>query len=194
MSLIVGYVSKDCSMIMSDGRALGAHQSETYDKTFTLGNHTIGGFCGIMEDIEIVMPDLKASKFDNTEEIAYFIEYELKEKPEHISFNSSIVMVGLDSHNQLCKFLIGHLTNYKVEKVCTVNKPVFFTIGGSIPSQKINNIFTSVVHNEQLTSFGKLKETIFEVSKIDPSVNNQCFYRKMVNINDSDIFPNMVIM
>lgn len=194
MSLIVGYASKGCSMIMSDGRALGAHPSETYNKTFALGNHTIGGFCGFAEDIENIMPVIQSIDFHNAEEVAYFIEHELEKKPEQIRFDSSFVMVGLDSNAQLSKFLIGHLTNYKIEKVCILNKPVFFTIGGSIPSQKINNIFNSVVHDEQLTNFGKLKETIFEVSKIDPSVNNECFYRKMVNINQSNLSPNMMIM
>ena len=40
---------------MSDGKATGLNASEKYDKTFKIGNHTIGGYVGFAEEVNQIL-------------------------------------------------------------------------------------------------------------------------------------------
>lgn len=178
MSLIVGYASKEKSIIMSDGRAGGEKHTENCDKTIKISNHTIAGFVGYLEEVQFILSRLKYEHIKNSEDFVDHIEWLLSEKPKDAPFVSDFAIIGYDNDKKLCTYFIGYLTGYKKQKhIVEENNPRVLCMGGTISESIIQNIFDQNVTNRAIPVEERLKNTIISVSREDESVNENCFLK-----------------
>lgn len=180
MSLIVGYASKEKSLIMSDGRASGEKHSEQCDKTIKISNHTIAGFVGYLGEAQFVFSKLKFEHINNSEDFVDHIQELLSTKPKAAPFKSDFAVIGYDNNNKLCTYFIGYLTGYKKQKrIVEENEPRVLCMGGTISEIKIQNIVDQNVTNRSIPIEERLKNTIISVSREDESVNENCFIKSL---------------
>ena len=180
MSLIVGYASKEKSIIMSDGRAGGEKRSEQCDKTIKISNHTIAGFVGYFEEAQFVLSKLKFEHIGNSEDFVNHIEELLSTKPKDVPFETDFAIIGYDNDNKLCTYFIGYMTGYKKQKrIVEENEPRVLCMGGTITEARIQNIFDRNVTNRSIPVEERLKNTIISVSREDKSVNQNCFSKTL---------------
>lgn len=178
MSIVIGYASEDFSFIMSDGKAMGDRATEMYDKTFKLGNHTIGGYVGFAEEVDQILNVIRQEYYGNTEEVVNDMEELFDLKPPHIIFDSDFTMIGRDDNGILCKYLIGKSSNYKCQKKTVSHKDgEFHYIGGTVSREEIARTINKYCKNRTLDALKKAQMIITDVAKIDPSVNDNYFYQ-----------------
>lgn len=100
---------------MSDGKATGLNVSEKYDKTFKIGNHTIGGYIGFAEEVNQILNVVMQETYKNTEEVVKDMERLFDTKPPYIVFDSDFTLIGMDRQGIPSIYLIGKSTQYKYE-------------------------------------------------------------------------------
>lgn len=179
MSLILGYANKDNAIIMSDGRAgENGSLSEHYNKTRKINDNIIIGFAGFAEPIEIFL-NHTISQMD-TKRYEYYIEdyWELMqfllddvEAQKHLK--STFIILGRDRKHRMHSSIIGHTTNYKLDKQI-VSAPRVTSIGGTIAGKIIEEIYMRNIKQYHLPIEDCMRATIQEVSKLDSSVNANC--------------------
>lgn len=180
MSLIVGYASKEKSLIMSDGRASGERHTEHCDKTIKISNHTIAGFVGYLEEAQFILSRLKLELISNSEDFVDHIECLLSNKPIDVPFDTDFAIIGYDNDNKLCTYFIGYLTGYKKQKrIVEVNEPRVLCMGGTISETRIQNIFDQNITNRSIPIEERLKNVIISVSREDESVNENYFIKSL---------------
>uniref|UniRef100_UPI0006D066E7 hypothetical protein n=1 Tax=Clostridium sp. NkU-1 TaxID=1095009 RepID=UPI0006D066E7 len=180
MSLIVGYASKEKSLIMSDGRAGVEKHIEHCDKTLKISNHTIAGFVGYLEEAQFILSRLRFETINNSEDFVDRIECLLSDKPKDVPFSTDFAIIGYDNDNKLCTYFIGYLTGYKKQKrIVDENEPRVLCMGGTISETRIQNIFDFNVTNRSIPVEERLKNTIISVSREDESVNENCFIKSL---------------
>lgn len=180
MSILIGYVSKDYSFIMSDGRATGTKATEFYDKTFKIGSDVIGGYVGRLEDVNLVLPILFKANLNNADEVAYCIENLLDDKPADQSYDADFFIIGKDANGILSIYFIGKSTNLKVEKRShTILNTNFIPFGGSISLSIIYNIVKRVSETQLFTPYDKAKKMIEKISMKDETVNSNIFLQEL---------------
>ena len=180
MSIVIGYASEKNSFIMSDGKATGLNASEKYDKTFKIGNHTIGGYVGFAEEVNQILNVVMQETYKNTEEVAKDMKELFDTKPPYIVFDSDFTMIGRDGNGILSIYLIGKSTKYKYETKKVLYQPgEFYAIGGTIPRQEINKIVEKHSRNKVITPLKKAQLMIDDIAKIDTSVNSNVFYQML---------------
>lgn len=180
MSLILGYADEHFGIIMSDGRA--GTVNEYYDKTRKINNKLIIGFSGYAEEIEFTLKTIIDAQDDKEsitlDDFASLLKYAFQDIPDSCSFNSSFLLIGLDDNNIMSTCIFGHTTDFTIQKnIC--NKPRICSIGGTIEGNIINMIYTTNMHRNDISIMDRMRYTITDVSKLDPSVNQNCFYRQL---------------
>ena len=180
MSIVIGYASEKNSFIMSDGKATGLNVSEKYDKTFKIGNHTIGGYIGFAEEVNQILNVVMQETYKNTEEVVKDIERLFDTKPPYVVFDSDFTLIGMDRQGIPSIYLIGKSTQYKYETKKVLCQPgEFYAIGGTIPREEINKIVENHSRNKIITPLKKAQLMIDDIAKIDTSVNSNVFYQML---------------
>lgn len=163
---------------MSDGKATGLNVSEKYDKTFKIGNHTIGGYIGFAEEVNQILNVVMQETYKNTEEVVKDMERLFDTKPPYIVFDSDFTLIGMDRQGIPSIYLIGKSTQYKYETKKVLCQPgEFYAIGGTIPREEINKIVENHSRNKTITPLKKAQLMIDDIAKIDTSVNSNVFYQ-----------------
>ena len=101
---------------MSDGKATGLNASEKYDKTFKIGNHTIGGYVGFAEEVNQILNVVMQETYKNTEEVAKDMKELFDTKPPYIVFDSDFTMIGRDGNGILSIYLAESLQNINMKR------------------------------------------------------------------------------
>lgn len=179
MSLVIGFGSKNEGLIVSDGRA--GNISEHFDKTRKINDRIIIGFVGFLEEVEMVLNPLLEELRD--EIVSYSLDDFLEllygafqTKPTNIIYRSSFLLIGIDNNGCMATAQIGYVTNFEIEKnVCET--PRICSIGGTIDESIISSIINKNIIDRKYTILGRMKKSIGEVSKLDPSVNAITFYQ-----------------
>lgn len=165
---------------MSDGKATGLNVSEKYDKTFKIGNHTIGGYIGFAEEVNQILNVVMQETYKNTEEVVKDMERLFDTKPPYIVFDSDFTLIGMDRQGIPSIYLIGKSTQYKYETKKVLCQPgEFYAIGGTIPREEINKIVENHSRNKTITPLKKAQLMIDDIAKIDTSVNSNVFYQML---------------
>lgn len=165
---------------MSDGKATGLNVSEKYDKTFKIGNHTIGGYIGFAEEVNQILNVVMQETYKNTEEVVKDMERLFDTKPPYIVFDSDFTLIGMDRQGISSIYLIGKSTQYKYETKKVLCQPgEFYAIGGTIPREEINKIVENHSRNKIITPLKKAQLMIDDIAKIDTSVNSNVFYQML---------------
>lgn len=165
---------------MSDGKATGLNVSEKYDKTFKIGNHTIGGYIGFAEEVNQILNVVMQETYKNTEEVVKDMERLFDTKPPYIVFDSDFTLIGMDRQGIPSIYLIGKSTQYKYETKKVLCQPgEFYAIGGTIPREEINKIVENHSRNKIITPLKKAQLMIDDIAKIDTSVNSNVFYQML---------------
>ena len=165
---------------MSDGKATGLNVSEKYDKTFKIGNHTIGGYIGFAEEVNQILNVVMQETYKNTEEVVKDMERLFDTKPPYIVFDSDFTLIGMDRQGIPSIYLIGKSTQYKYETKKVLCQPgEFYAIGGTIPREEINKIVENHSRNKIITPLKKAQLMIDDIAKIATSVNSNVFYQML---------------
>lgn len=165
---------------MSDGKATGLNVSEKYDKTFKIGNHTIGGYIGFAEEVNQILNVVMQETYKNTEEVVKDMERLFDTKPPYVVFDSDFTLIGMDRQGIPSIYLIGKSTQYKYETKKVLCQPgEFYAIGGTIPREEINKIVENHSRNKIITPLKKAQLMIDDIAKIDTSVNSNVFYQML---------------
>ena len=165
---------------MSDGKATGLNVSEKYDKTFKIGNHTIGGYIGFAEEVNQILNVVMQETYKNTEEVVKDMERLFDTKPPYIVFDSDFTLIGMDRQGIPSIYLIGKSTQYKYETKKVLCQPgEFYAIGATIPREEINKIVENHSRNKTISPLKKAQLMIDDIAKIDTSVNSNVFYQML---------------
>jgi hypothetical protein len=104
-----------------------------------------------------------------------FVEL-FKMKPKENEFNSSFLMLGIDSNGIMCTSIFGHVTDYHIKKnICESAR--YCTIGGSIDGNIINEIYKRNILNPTIPIHERPRNTVSEVSRLDSTVNDNCYFQ-----------------
>lgn len=181
MSLILGYANRGHAIIVSDGRAgVNGSYSEHYNKTKKINENIILGFAGYLEPIEHFLKHVINQM--GAEINDYFIddfwdllEFLMKFPDTQEHLQSSFIVIGKTKNNELYTSIIGDNTNYKFEKNLVLDTPRILSIGGTIDSSIINNIYMNNILQFDRDICDCMISTVHEVAELDSSVNKNCF-------------------
>lgn len=184
MSLILGYATPLNAIIMSDGRAMRVGEDHSYsehcDKTLKINDNIIIGFAGIMENIDMFLSCILSNMGEDRKQylindFLYMVDYVMQDEETKSNLESSFIIIGRDSKNNMIASTAGHLTNYKIESGI-VAEPKFLSIGGTIDRSIINKICMSHIGKISISPIKTMEKIIKDVGNIDPAVNGNTFY------------------
>lgn len=181
MSLVLGYATPRNAIIMSDGRAgKNGSYSEYYDKTLKVNDNIILGFAGIMENIDMFLDCIMLNMGENRkyylmDDFLEMVDFVMQDEETKNNLQSSFIIIGRDSKNNMIASTVGHVTDYKIEKGIAYN-PKFLSIGGTIEAKIINEIYINHIGEMNQSPSSAMQKMIKDVSKLDPAVNGNIFY------------------
>lgn len=180
MSLVLGYTDGKTAIISSDGRAgINGCVSEEYDKTRRINKNIILGFVGLKERSEHFINCAYLEMGDNVEnyyidDFMEIVEYGMSLDATREKLQSTFIIIGKTPTDEIKFAIVGQDTNYEIKYIPTDKANVAF-IGGTIPIPQIREIC-----ERNFTADTKIMNmvinTIREVSKLDTSVNTNCFF------------------
>lgn len=182
MSLVLGYADSQTAIIMSDGRAgENGSVSEYCNKTRKINDNIIIGFVGYLEDsmyfIECIYSELgdkiKNCYIDDFLDIA---AEGMNTYAESGDFKSTFLIIGRTSLGKMKTCICGRTTNYCMQiHTLLESKGRILSIGGTIDADIIKKIYTDNFSDKTTSIPYRMVKTIKEVSKLDNSVNENCF-------------------
>lgn len=181
MSLVLGYADKRNAIIMSDGRAgENGVYSERYDKTLKINDNIIMGYVGIMENINMFLSCILFNMGENRkyyliDDFLDMVDFVMQDEETKNNLESSFIIIGRDSKNNMIASMVGHLTDYKIEKGVAY-APKFLSIGGTIEDKIINKICINHMGEMKQSPISAMRKIIKDVSRKDPAVNGNVFY------------------
>ncbi len=184
MSLVLGYATPTNAIIMSDGRAgEDGSYSEHYDKTLKINDNIIMGFAGIKENIDMFLSCVLSNMGENRkyyliDDFLDMVNFIMQDEETKAYLESSFIIIGRDSRANMITSIVGHLTNYKIQRGIAY-KPKFLNIGGTIDGRIINKICSDYMAKDNILPIFRMKSIITEISKIDSSVNGNIFYSSL---------------
>ena len=144
-------VSDICNKALINRSTFYSHYEDKYD--------LLVDFINSLKD-EFVTELNKNSSNLNTKE--YYIEL------------IKIFLNHIEERKEMYTSIIGNSTGYELQ-LNLVTTPRVTSIGGKIDGEIIQNIYMKHINNFDTPIKKCMEDTIIEVSKLDPSINSNCF-------------------
>lgn len=183
MSLVLGYVTQDHAIIMSDGRAgKDGCVSEHYNKTVKINDNIILGFVGFLEPVEFFLKQCISQMGTDrndyfVDDFAEMLEFFFSDSETRTRLKSSFLILGRARDSSIHSIIAGNLTNYAIEDTL-VATPRVLQIGGSVEGSRLNDIYYRNINlfiDGKIDIIDAMSRTIVEASHIDSSINSNVF-------------------
>ena len=195
MSLVIGIVSTNSAIIVSDGRVINANTNsivnENFDKTRKINENVILGFSGetkfslwLLEQFEnIYKKEISNLKADQVAEILCKVAKEgvnyRMGLNESVSTKFQMIVSGVNHEGIMALYNFGVPTNFEISKVIPIAKSFIYSVL-SPGTKDFGAIFEKIIEDflgRELEYYINL--LFFKASIIEDSINTNLFIKEI---------------